>query len=334
MLVVHPHLHLRYTGVTRHLETVLPLLGRSVEARTLGWAVDGALPRIERAELLRRAASGPLVWHAHRVNELLSGLWLRARRPRVRVVFTRHAVGRPSGLTRWAAARADARISVSPEAARDLGLGSEVVLHGVDLRRFSPPADRAAAWARLGIGGTHGLGVVGRIRPDKGVGELLDAAAPVLRRHPGWRLVLIGAVGRAHQGWLEERRARAGGALHLAGEQREVEAWYRGLSVVVSPSHEESFGLVRAEALASGCCLVATRLNALDQALTDRKDALLYRAGDVAALGAALEEVCAAPALAESLGREGAAFAARTLDAEAEAAQLLRVYRALVDGAR
>lgn len=331
MLVVHPHFHGRYTGASRHVETMLRAFSRSHEARTMGRVIDGAMPRIAHAEILRRAATEPVIWHAHRVHELLAGLSLRAVRRNIRVVFTRHSLGSPSALTRWAAAKADARIAVSPETARDFGLPSEVVLHGIDLSRFHPGDDRDAAWARLGLGGRYGMAVVGRIRPDKGVGDLLDAALPLLRANPAWRLVLIGLVKPKHRAWLSRKLAEASGAVVEVGEQRNIEEWYRALTVVVSPSHEESFGLVRAEALASGCCLLATRLNAFDAKLEDGRNALLYDKGDQGALRSALSKVFETPERAAAIGAAGAAFARAHLAAEAQAQQLERIYRRLVE---
>ena len=258
-LVVHPHFHARYTGATRHVESVLPALAQQVDARVIGDVRDSALPRIGWGELLRHR--GPIVWHAHRVNELLVGLCLRLFKRHLRVVWTRHSTGRPAGFTAFLARRADRVVSVSPETAETLGLPSTVVTHGVDLARFAAPPDRAQAWAALGLGGKYGVGVIGRVRHDKGQGDFAQALRPLLEQHPDWRAALVGLVKPAEASWAQSL------GLHLAGESPDVERWYRGFTILVMPSHDESFGLVRAEALAAGCCLVTTRLNALDRML-------------------------------------------------------------------
>ncbi len=147
--VVHLHFHGRRTGVTRHVEDVVQRL----PAEVTGWGPLAGVRRLSWRELRARARSGPLVLHAHRNLELLAALLLRARSRSVRVVFTRHSSGRPSGWTRFLARRADARVVLTRVALRELGLPAEVVPHGVDVGRFSPPEDRGRAWRALGVGG-------------------------------------------------------------------------------------------------------------------------------------------------------------------------------------
>src|SRR6516164_5224666 len=186
--VVLLHFHGRRTGVTRHVEDV----ARRLPAVVTGWGPLRDVRRIPWRALLARARSGPVVVHAHRNFELLSALLLRWMRPSVRVVFTRHSAGRPSAWTRFLARRADARVVLTRVALRELGLRAEVVPHGVDVARFSPPADRDESWRALGVGGSHGLGAVGRIRPAKGQQDLAAAWVTLGPRFKSWRAVLAG----------------------------------------------------------------------------------------------------------------------------------------------
>ncbi len=317
-MVVHPHFHARYTGATRHVETVVPALNGALEARVMGTLRDTSLPRIGWSALLRRG--GPIVWHAHRVNELLVGLALRLFKRKLRVVWTRHSTGKPAWLTSFLARRADRVISVSPEAAETLGLPSTVIGHGVDTKRFTT-GERA--WSPLGLGGDYGIGVIGRVRPDKGQGDFAEAVRPLLPHHPKWRAVLVGLVKPAERAWAE------GLGLHLAGESPDVERWYRGLTVVVMPSHHESFGLVRLEAMAAGCCLVTTKLNAMDRMIEHGKTGFTYEAGNVDQLRAILSELLANPQRAHEVGAAGADLVRRELGVDKEARALLELYRSL-----
>jgi mannosyltransferase len=246
--VVHLHFHGRRTGVTRHVEAV----ARRLPANVTGWGPLSGVRRLPWSELLASARSGPLVVHAHRNLELLGSLLLRAVRRSVRVVFTRHSAGRPSAWTRFLARRADVRLVLTRVALRELGLPAEVVPHGVDVERFSPPADRAEAWRALGVGGSRGLGAVGRVRPSKGQQDLAAAWGVVGPRFPGWRAVLAGLVTRR---WRAFADGLAG--LEQLGELEDTPALYRGLTVLVQPSRQESFSLVLLEAMASGCCVLA-----------------------------------------------------------------------------
>ncbi|MGZ6078949.1 MAG: glycosyltransferase, partial [Myxococcaceae bacterium] len=128
---MHLHFHRRRTGVTRHVEDVARLL----PAQVTGWGLSDSVRRLTWAELWSRAKAGPLVLHTHRNLELLVALLLRGVARSVRVVFTRHAAGTPSGWTRLLARRADACIVLTRAALRELGLLAEVVPHGVDVQR-------------------------------------------------------------------------------------------------------------------------------------------------------------------------------------------------------
>ncbi len=327
MLVVHPHLHPRRTGVTRHVEAVLAALPADFEPRALGQALDGTVPRIGWRELWRRARTEPVVWHAHRINELCVGLALRWLGRATRLVFTRHAATRPSLFTRWLARSADQVVALTREVADGLGVPSRIVGHGVDLARFAPPKDRAASWQRLGLGGQYGIGVVGRVRPAKGQGDFVAAIAPLLPERPEWRSVLVGAVRSGQTAWAEDLRTKTAGALVLAGAQPDVERWYQGLSVVVQPSRSEGFSLVLLEALASGCCVVAAKLPHYPGLVEHGRTGFLYEVGDVGALRDAILPLLREPERARQIGQNAAEEARARFGVDREAGELAELYR-------
>src|SRR5687767_2523885 len=110
MLVIHPHFHHRHTGVTTHTAAIIPALQPHAEVKWTGRLLPQGLPRSALDEIWKRARSEPVIWHAHRNNELLLGLVLRWFRPKLKVVFTRHGSYPPSGFTRMIARRADGMI--------------------------------------------------------------------------------------------------------------------------------------------------------------------------------------------------------------------------------
>lgn len=327
VLVVHPHLHRRRTGVTAHTEAVVrELRAQGVDARVYGGHVDAALPRVTLGEVRRRAKTQAVVWHAHRNNEVLLALLLRLAGVKLRLVATRHSSTPPSGFTRWLLRRADAVIALSDEATKLLPLPATVVSHGLSLERFAPPPSRADAFAALKLPGAHAVGVVGRIRPDKGCGDFVDAVTPLLERHADWTPVLVGLAKGADAAWAEALVPRSGGRLVLAGEQADVAAWYRGFDVLVHPSHSEAWSMVLLEAMASGCCVVASRLPHVPRVVEHEVTGLLYEPGDVAGLRAALERVLGDEALRARLGAAAAAAARRRFGVAEEVKALRAVY--------
>ncbi len=269
--------------MTGHVEAMVRAQGELVETRAIGPGLSPTIPRISWRELWRRARREPVVWHAHRNNELLAGLILRLAGRDVRLVFTRHASHPPSAYTRLLFRRADRVVALTEEIARTLDLPAEVVSHGIDFDRFPPPVDREAAFRELGLGGSHGIGVVGRIRPAKGQGDLVEAIAPLLPSHPGWQVALVGQARPSERAWAATFKDRLGDRLSMPGEQADVARWYRGLSILVHPSHSEGFSLVLIEAMAAGCCVVASALPHVPGVVEHGRTGFLYPPGDVVA---------------------------------------------------
>lgn len=331
MFVVHPHLHRRRTGVTTHVEAVTrdaPDVA-VYESRLFGRVLDPSLPRVTLGEVLQRARTQDVVWHAHRNVEMFLGVLLRLLCSRLRLVFTRHASPAPTGITRWLLARADGRVTLTRETAASLGMPSTIVPHGVDLTRFVPPVDRDDAWRRLGVGGRYGVGVVGRIREAKGQGDFVEALTPSLAGATDWRAVLVGTVRPADQAWADGLQAKAGSALSMVGQQADIARWYQGLTVLVQPSHAEGFGLTVVEGLASGCCVVATRISDFPTLIDHGRTGFLYEPGDVDALQTILDTLMKEPQRARAIGAVAAREAREKLGVEHERARLATFYRAL-----
>jgi glycosyltransferase involved in cell wall biosynthesis len=84
---------------------------------------------------------------------------------------------------------------------------------------------------------------------------------------------------------------------------------------------EEAFGLTLAEAPATGCPVVASRIGATPEIVTDREAGLLVPQGDVNALAAAVGCVLRDSAFRDRLGERASRSAAErfSLDASAEA---------------
>jgi mannosyltransferase len=59
-----------------------------------------------------------------------------------------------------------------------------IVPHGVDVERFAPSADRGAEWKKAGYPGKYGIGIVGRIRKEKGTDLFVEAMCRVLPQRP------------------------------------------------------------------------------------------------------------------------------------------------------
>jgi glycosyltransferase involved in cell wall biosynthesis len=205
-------------------------------------------------------------------------------------------------------------IACNPDVAGEVQrAGGEVTLapHGVDLRRFEP---------RPAPGGDElRLLAVGRLVEKKGFEVLIEALRGL--GVPA-RLRIVGA------GPEEERLRRA---VADAGLERTVEfcgpltherlpAEYAAADVVVAPSVADSSGdrdglpNVVLEAMACGRPVVGGDVGALSSAVIDGETGLLVRAGDAAALRAALRELAREPERREALGRSARRLATERFD--------------------
>ena len=161
---------------------------------------------------------------------------------------------------------------------------------------------------------------VGRLGREKGVVELLEAAA---RSALPWQLKLVG------RGPIEQQVPRLARKLGIADRVRMypfianrglLAHWYASARVVVTPGAHETFGLAAFEAAATGTPVV-TCSTAPSAALMSTL-VHTYEPGNIDGLLAAIESARAArPAAAagDALGRRcswGAAFAAETLAIE------------------
>ncbi len=193
---------------------------------------------------------------------------------------------------------------------------------GVDLAVFRP-GSRADARLRLGLRQEAVvLLFAGRVQPLKGPDVLLRAAARMIREDPGLARRLVVAFvggpsgsGRADPDRLSELAAGLGLAGHVRLEppcpQPELADWYRAATVVVVPSHSESFGLVAVEAQACGTPVVAAAAGGLRTAVRDGVSGLLVAGHDPAEYARVLGDLIGAPRRLRRLRRGALAHASQ-----------------------
>jgi len=252
------------------------------------------------ARAARRAARGADLVHAH---------WLPSALPAL-------ACGRPFVLQLWGtdvelARRAPALFrpvvrrarlvivasSALAEAARELGAREvRVVPAAVELpERVGEPEEPP-----------HVL-FVGRLSPEKGIGDFLAATAGLPRRVVGAGPVRVPEA--------------AGFVPHP-----ELGGWYERAAVVCVPSRREGYGIVAREAMAHGRPVVATAVGGLVDAIVDGETGVLVAPGDVAALRAAIERLLEDADLRDRLGAAARTHAVQHWSRDAEARALVAGY--------
>lgn len=311
-----------------------------------------ALPGLGRLRLSRRLASE--IDSAARAGAVLHnhGLWRMAnvyparaaRRHRAPLVFSPHGMMSDAALAfsprqkalfgalaqRRALAAVTCFHATSPDEAAEIrrfGCRQPVAVipNGIDLPANGEPARetmRGAAAMRTVL-------YLGRLHPIKALDRLLAAWARVEATHAAWQLRLVGPSEGGHGEELRALAARLGlqrvrfdDGLYGA----EKEAAYRAASVLVLPSLSENFGVVVAEALASGTPVIASKGTPWQGLLSERCGWWVEHG--VEPLAAALAEAMAAPAedLA-AMGGRGRAWMARDYAWPSIATAMAEVYR-------
>ncbi|MDE2363699.1 MAG: glycosyltransferase family 4 protein [Hyphomicrobiales bacterium] len=177
----------------------------------------------------------------------------------------------------------------------------------------APPGVDAAPRARGSRDGVVRLVSVGSLLPRKGYEDLLRALAGV---EGAWRLTIVGStdLDPDYAGSVFDlvaafdlsSRVTIEGALAEA----DVASRYAAADAFVSASHFEGYGMAIAEAVARGLPVVMTEQVATAGAAPSAA-ALVYPAGDVAALRAALARIVADADLRARLGAAARAAAHR-----------------------
>lgn len=232
-----------------------------------------------------------------------------------------------------------------------------VVPPGVDVNLFRPAgsqcatdsvgcagdamAHRAAVRADWGLAGYEiVLGFVGRIQPHKGPDVVVRTLAELRRRHPGRSIgaVIIGnSSGSGHREpeKLAALAAAEGVADHVrllpATPAAELAAMYRGMDVVLVPSHSESFGLVALEAQACGTPVVAAAVGGLPVAVDDGVSGLLVHDRSAQSWADAVGQVVLHPQHRQLMSL-AAREQAEEFSWEATVERLLAVYRRAMTG--
>ena len=342
--VVVPNFKHRLSGVTSTIVQLVPLQAGMIGVATLGPGLPARLPRIgwwQVPALLKRPRAAPArIWHARRNVEMLGGLILRHLfRAPLKLVFTSASQRVHTGWTRLLIARMDAVIATSRKTAAYLKVPNTVIMHGIDTRRFHPPRDRAEAARELGLDPARlYAGCFGRVRRQKGTDLFVDAMIGLLPRHPQWSAIVAGRATSGHLAFEEELKARVAQAglaerILFVGEHRDIDRWYRALSLYVAPQRWEGFGLTPLEAMASAVPVVATDVGAFSELVVAGETGEIIAADDLAAMSAAIEPYLADPARTALQGEAGRAHVEARFRLEGEAERLVEIYRRLAGSA-
>ncbi|MBL50243.1 MAG: hypothetical protein CMP28_15035 [Roseibacillus sp.] len=334
----------RFSGVTSTMLQTLPGVCSAIPVAVLGpHHLPDDVPSLTFREFVKLCRQ-PLrsgrhrIFHARRNNEMIQALLARKLfGARIKIAFTSTAQRQHTWLTKWLIAQMDGLLTTCTGAAAVLDRPPDrMIPHGVDLKTYAPPSSKQEGWKALGLPGDYGVGVFGRVRPQKGIDILIEAALPLLAKHPGPTLVIVGETTpkfRAYQEHLEGMVAEAGltERVHFLGKQPhdKLPGLFQGMSLVVALSRNEGFGLTVLEAMASGCAVLASHTGAWRDIIREGTDGATVPCDDIPATRAALDQLFSNSDSLESTGAAGRQRVEDKYEVAMEAKALVDYYRCL-----
>ncbi|SMP47795.1 mannosyltransferase [Neorhodopirellula lusitana] len=299
--VMAPSLGMRFSGINATMEALLPTMAKSIRIACCGRNLSDRMPQATLKSWLTASNRKQWrVWHARRNNDMIIGLLLRhVLRQKLALLFTSAAQREHTWLTKFCYHRMDSVIATTQIAADFLDCESTVSHHGVDTSQFKPTTNQQQVRRQLGIADRPTLSVFGRIRPQKGTGDLVEALLATMGDFPDWQVVFVGAITEKYVGYqrkLVQDLTDAGLADRVTFQGflkdfNTLPLWYQAADVVGCVSRNEGFGVTCLEAMASGVPVMATHAGAWADILTDNEDGWLAQASDPTDLARAVRIV-------------------------------------------
>ena len=128
-----------------------------------------------------------------------------------------------------------------------------VLANPVDLERFTKSHNNSNVFKKENI-----ITAVGRLERQKGFDVLVEAFNRIYRRFPNWQLEIYGSGSEEHNLLSLIKMHGLKEKVFLRGMTSDIAQVFRRTDIFVSASRFEGYPNAVLEALASGCCVIAT----------------------------------------------------------------------------
>jgi glycosyltransferase involved in cell wall biosynthesis len=179
---------------------------------------------------------------------------------------------------------------------------------------------------------THLIGAAGRFSPEKGFGDLVAAAATVVKAHPhaGFLLFGDGLLGDALA--CQIRRHQLQDNFVLAGFRDDLDRWLPNLDVFTLPSYTEGLPNVVLEAFAARVPVVATAVGGTPEVIEEEQNGYLVPPARADMLAERITRLLDDATLRETMGMSGYYRVRDQFTFDVQARQYLDLFEALLHG--
>jgi glycosyltransferase involved in cell wall biosynthesis len=153
------------------------------------------------------------------------------------------------------------------------------------------------------------IGTVCALRPEKAVDTLLRAFAQL--EDLDTRLLIVGSGPQEQDLRSLARQLNLESRCHFEPAAADVTKWLSQIDVFVLPSRFEALSNALMEAMACGCCPVATRVGGNPELVEDGHNGLLFNVDDVSGLARAINSLLKSPSQVEVFGERASAKMAK-----------------------
>ncbi|HLJ45210.1 MAG TPA: glycosyltransferase [Bryobacteraceae bacterium] len=171
------------------------------------------------------------------------------------------------------------------------------------------------------------IGTVCVLRPEKDLPTLMDAFA---RLTPGPQLAIVGSGPESAHLTGYAQTAGIAGNCHFEPATPHVTEWLSKLDIFVLPSRSEALSNSLMEAMACGCCVVASDVGGNPEMVRHGETGMLFPAGDAQALAATLQNLAADAALRQTLARNARVFIHEKFSIQALGKRMGEIYTELL----
>src|ERR1700692_2794204 len=204
----------------------------------------------------------------------------------------------------------------------------QLCYNGIDLKQFqagTSPRPTALPPDVLVIG------VVCALRPEKGLSTLLKAFAEVRKSRAGLKLAIVGSGPMREPLQAEARALGIWDDCVFEPSTSLVTEWLRAIDIFVLPSLSEAFSNSLMEAMACGCCAVASNVGGNPELVRDGETGLLFEARDPAGLASALRTLIENEPLRRRLRTAGARMLHERFSIQASAERMGEIFAQLIE---
>jgi len=153
--------------------------------------------------------------------------------------------------------------------------------NGIDVKQFFPQPKSPQLIEQYGLRNKDFIvGMVSSLTPEKGHLVAIEALSLAIQSNPEIKLIIVGdGTSKAD---IQNLIKRNGLEQHviLAGRQNNVPDYLSLFDVFLLPSYKEGLPMALLEAMASGKCVIASRVGEIPNVISDGKNGFLVAPGD------------------------------------------------------